>query len=71
MFGTLVAFSAYVWLLSVEPPARVATYAFVNPVVALLVGWALAGEALDAATFAAASLIVGAVALIVTERRAA
>ena len=71
VFGTLVAFSAYVWLLSVEPPARVATYAFVNPVVALLVGWALAGEALDAATFAAASLIVGAVALIVTERRAA
>ncbi len=36
--------SAYVWLLKVEPPARVATYAYVNPVVAVLLGWAFGGE---------------------------
>ena len=47
------------------------TYAFVNPVVAVLVGWALAGEVLDGAILAAAALVVGAVALIVTGPRRA
>ena len=48
VFGSIVAFSAYIWLLRVSTPARVSTYAYVNPVVAVLLGWALAGEALTA-----------------------
>ena len=64
VFGSIVAFSAYVWLLTVEPPARVATYAFVNPVVAVGLGWAVAGEALSARVLVAAGVIVGAVVLL-------
>ncbi len=63
-FGSIVGFTAYVWLLGVVAPSRVATYAFVNPVVAVLLGWALAGEPLTARTLLAAAIIVGAVALI-------
>ncbi|HEX2163131.1 MAG TPA: EamA family transporter [Thermoanaerobaculia bacterium] len=54
VFGSLIAFSAYVWLLRVAAPTTVATYAYVNPVVALLLGWAFAGEELSARTFLAA-----------------
>jgi len=64
-FGSLVGFSAYLWLLRVSTPARVSTYAFVNPVVAVLLGWALAGEPLGPRTILAAGVIVGAVALII------
>lgn len=64
VFGSLVAFSAYAWLLTVEPPARASTYAFVNPVVAVLLGWAAAGESLGAQVVVAAALTVGAVVLI-------
>ncbi len=63
--GSLIGFSAYLWLLRVEPPARVATYAFVNPVVAVFLGWALAGEPLTLSTVIAASIIVASVALVV------
>ncbi|MCA1814120.1 MAG: EamA family transporter, partial [Halobacteriales archaeon] len=59
VLGSIVAFSAYVWLLQQVPAARVATYAFVNPVVAVLLGWAFAGEAIGPRTLAAAGLIVG------------
>jgi drug/metabolite transporter (DMT)-like permease len=68
VFGSLVAFSAFAWLLRVEPPSRVATYAYVNPVVAVFLGWAIAGEALTAQTLVAAAIIVGAVVLIVSGR---
>lgn len=64
VFGSIVAFSAYVWLLGVEPPARVATYAFVNPVVAVALGWAVAGEPVGARVVVAAAVIVGAVVLL-------
>ena len=66
--GTVVTFSAYMWLLGRVAPTRVATYAFVNPVVAMLLGWALADETLDAATLAATAVIVAAVAVAVTAR---
>lgn len=66
VFGSIVAYSAYVWLLQVTRPELVATYAFVNPVVAVLLGIALAGETLSKTTLAAAALIVAAVAIIVT-----
>jgi drug/metabolite transporter (DMT)-like permease len=67
-FGSLVAYSAYVWLLKVSTPARVSTYAYVNPVVALFLGWAFAGERLSARTAVASAIIIAAVALITTAR---
>ncbi len=65
-FGSLIAFSAYMYLLTVSTPARVSTYAYVNPVVAVLLGWAFAGEVLTARMMVASAVIVGAVALIVS-----
>jgi drug/metabolite transporter (DMT)-like permease len=64
VFGSLVAFSAYVWLLRNVPPARVSTYAYVNPVVAVFLGWWLASEPITGQTLVAAAVIVGAVALV-------
>jgi drug/metabolite transporter (DMT)-like permease len=64
--GSLVGFTAYVWLLRVAAPARVATYAYVNPVVAVLLGWALAGEPLTPRILVAAAVIVAAVVAITT-----
>jgi drug/metabolite transporter (DMT)-like permease len=66
--GSLVGFTAYIWLLKIEPPSRVATYAYVNPVVAVFLGWALAGEDLSLRTMAAAAIIIAAVAIITTAR---
>lgn len=63
-FGSILGFSAYMWLLRVSTPARVSTYAYVNPVVAVLLGWAFAGEALTARIGVAAAVIVAGVALI-------
>lgn len=63
-FGSMLAFSAYVWLLRVTTPARVGTYAYVNPVVALVLGWAFADETLKGRTLLAAGLILTAVMLI-------
>jgi drug/metabolite transporter (DMT)-like permease len=68
VFGSLVGFTAYVWLLQHAAPARVATYAYVNPLVAVGLGWALGGEALGGRTVAAAAVIVGGVALITAGR---
>jgi len=65
VFGSLVGFTAYIWLLGATTPARVSTYAYVNPVVAVLLGWAFAGEPMTLRTFLAASVIVGAVVLII------
>jgi drug/metabolite transporter (DMT)-like permease len=64
VLGSIVAFSAYIWLLRVSTPARVSTYAYVNPVVAVFLGWALAGEALTTRMMVAAAVIVSGVALI-------
>jgi drug/metabolite transporter (DMT)-like permease len=68
VFGALIAFTAYVWLLRVTAPAYVATYAYVNPVVAVLLGWAIAGEEITVRTIAAAGVIVVAVVIITTYR---
>ena len=65
-FGSLISYSAYMYLLTVSTPARVSTYAYVNPVVAVLLGWLFAGEALTPRMGVAAGVIVGAVALIVS-----
>jgi drug/metabolite transporter (DMT)-like permease len=69
IFGSLIAYSAYVWLLTVSTPARVGTYAYVNPVIALLLGWGLAGEAIRLRSALAAAVIVGSVFVIVSDAR--
>ncbi len=69
VFGSLVAFSAYIWLMKATTPARAATYAYVNPVIAIILGWALAGEALTTRTVFAALVIVAAVWSIVSRKR--
>jgi drug/metabolite transporter (DMT)-like permease len=68
VFGTVVTFSAYVWLLRVVSPSRVATYAFVNPAVAVILGWGLAGESLSVGAVLASVVILVAVAVAVSER---
>jgi drug/metabolite transporter (DMT)-like permease len=65
VFGSLLGFSAYVWLLRATTPARVSTYAYVNPLVAVLLGWAFAGEAVTLRIVLATVAIVGSVALII------
>ena len=66
VFGSVVGFTAYLWLLQRVSPTLVSTYAFVNPVVAMLLGFAFAGEPFGARTLVAALLVLIAVALIVT-----
>ncbi|HEX6048158.1 MAG TPA: EamA family transporter [Gemmatimonadaceae bacterium] len=64
VFGSLIGFSAFVYLLRVSTPARVATYAYVNPAVAVLLGWLLAGELISGRMLVAAAIIIAGVALI-------
>jgi drug/metabolite transporter (DMT)-like permease len=64
VFGSLVAFSAYVWLLRATTPALVSTYAYVNPVVAVFLGWLVLGEPVTGRTLLAAAVIIAAVAII-------
>ena len=68
-FGSLVAFTAYSWLHMVAPPSRVATYAYVNPVVAVLLGWMLASEPISLLTVAAMLIILVGVALVNSGQR--
>lgn len=68
LFGSVVAFSAYVWLVRKCGASRVSTYAYVNPVVAVFLGWALGGETLGGGALLGAGLILAAVFLIVTGR---
>jgi drug/metabolite transporter (DMT)-like permease len=69
LFGMVMTFSCYMWLLRVVAPARVATYAFVNPMVAVVLGWAVASETLNAGTLVAMAIVVVAVAVTVTAPR--
>jgi drug/metabolite transporter (DMT)-like permease len=64
VFGAIVAFTAYVWLMKTAPPVLVSTYAYVNPVVAVFLGWAFAGEPITGTTLIAAAVILTGVALI-------
>ena len=64
VFGSLVGFTAYAWLLRVCTPAAVATYAYVNPIVAMLLGWLIAGEEFGPRMIIAAVIILSGVALI-------
>ncbi len=64
VFGSLVGFTAYIWLLHHTTPARATTYAYVNPVVAILLGWSLLDEPLTPRVLVAAAIIIVAVVMI-------
>src|SRR5919198_5767736 len=63
--GSLVAFTAYAWLLQNAPISRVATYAYVNPAVAIVLGWLILDEVITPVTLVGAAIIVASVALVV------
>ena len=65
VFGSWVAFTAYVWLLQNAPISKVATYAYVNPVVAIVLGWIVLDELVTGTTIAGAAIIVASVAIVV------
>jgi drug/metabolite transporter (DMT)-like permease len=67
-FGSMVGFTAYIYILKKSTATRVATYAFVNPVVALFLGWLLVGESITLRTVIAAAVILTAVLLVITAR---
>jgi drug/metabolite transporter (DMT)-like permease len=71
VFGSLIGFSAYVWLLRSAPLSLVSTYAYVNPVVAVILGAVFIGEALNGRTLIAGGIILAGVALIVVARNRA
>lgn len=64
VFGSLIGFTAYSWLLKNAQPAMVATYAYVNPVIAVFLGWLIAGESFTGQMLIGATIIVGSVVLI-------
>ena len=66
--GSLVGFSTFVWLMKHSTPSRVATYAYVNPVVAVFLGWMILGEPITTRTLIASAIIVAAVVIITTEK---
>jgi drug/metabolite transporter (DMT)-like permease len=66
LFGSMLGFTAYVYILKKSTATRVATYAFVNPVVALFLGWLLLGEPITLRTIIAAAVILTAVVLVIT-----
>jgi drug/metabolite transporter (DMT)-like permease len=68
VFGSWIGFTAYIWLLEHVPASKVATYAYVNPVVAVLLGWAVLHERVDAYIAVGTVIIVAAVALVTSSR---
>lgn len=68
VFGSIIGFSAYAWLIKVVRPALVGTYAYVNPVVAVFLGWWLGGERITFGMMTGAAIILLSVALVQTDR---
>lgn len=68
VIGSLVGFSTFVWLMKHSTPARVATYAYVNPIVAVFLGWLILDEPINPRTLVAAAIIVAAVVIITTQK---
>jgi drug/metabolite transporter (DMT)-like permease len=69
-FGSLLAFTAYIWLLRAAPISLVATYAYVNPVVAVFLGWLIVGESITAGIVVGGAVVVGSVAIVIASERA-
>jgi drug/metabolite transporter (DMT)-like permease len=68
-FGSLVGFVSYGWLLHNAPVSLTSTYAYVNPIVAVFLGWLMAGEELNARIIIASAIIIGSVVLINSARQ--
>ena len=68
LVGSLVGFSTFVWLMKHSTPARVSTYAYVNPVVAVFLGWLILDEHVDARTVWSAAVIIAGVVLITWQK---
>jgi drug/metabolite transporter (DMT)-like permease len=68
VLGSIIGFTAYVWLIHHESPTKVGTYAYVNPVVAVVIGYFLGGEALDTRTILGTLCILVSVLVITTTR---
>jgi drug/metabolite transporter (DMT)-like permease len=66
--GSLVGFSTFVWLMKHSTPARVSTYAYVNPIVAVFLGWLVLGERITPRMLLATAIIIGAVVIITTQK---
>jgi drug/metabolite transporter (DMT)-like permease len=64
IFGSIVGYTAYIWLLKEVSAAMVSTYSYVNPLIAVLLGWSLGGEPITPRIMAAGLVILGSVALI-------
>lgn len=64
LFGSVVAYSAYIWLMKHVSPTLASTYAFINPVVAVILGWTMASEVLSLQTLIAAGVIISAVVIL-------
>jgi drug/metabolite transporter (DMT)-like permease len=69
LIGAIIGFTAYIYLLRHCDPAKVATYAYVNPIVAVILGAFFAGEHLTSRTIVAAALIIGSVAIVITAQQ--
>ena len=65
---SLVGFSTFVWLMKHSTPARVATYAYVNPIVAVILGWLILDEPITSRTLVASVIIIAAVVIITTQK---
>jgi drug/metabolite transporter (DMT)-like permease len=63
--GSIIAYTAYVWLLQHAPISRVATYAYVNPTIAIFLGWLILGERVTITTLLGAAVVIGSVAVTV------
>ena len=69
LVGAIVGFTAYIYLLRHCDPAKVSTYAYINPIVAVILGTLFAGEKLNGRSIFAATLIVGSVAIVITAQQ--
>jgi drug/metabolite transporter (DMT)-like permease len=69
VFGSLIGFTAYSWLLKNVEPSLASTYAYVNPVIAVILGWAIAGESLTGQMLVGAAVIIGSVVLITSHQK--
>jgi len=68
VFGSWIGYTAYIWLLKHVPTPKVATYAYVNPIVAVLLGWIVLHERFDHFMLAGSVVIVAAIALVTTAK---
>ena len=69
IFGTFIAFSAFMWLMKVQPPAIVSTHTYFNPVVAVFAGWLLAGETIGLPQLLALVLVLLGIVLVQSPRK--